>query len=77
MAGEGGAVGTYAASPITGLPEYSTQAEQRGTVQIIIQGDSINDEEYLERWAEKVSELVEKKDVRLVASSSRFADQLT
>jgi hypothetical protein len=77
--GGGGAVGTYPASPTTGLPTGYPQGggdEARGGVTIYIQGDSINDEEYLERWAEKISKMVEDRDVRLVSSSSKFAEKL-
>lgn len=79
-AGGGGAVGTYPASPTTGLPTGYPQGggdEARGGVTIYIQGDSINDEEYLERWAEKISKMVEDRDVRLVSSNSKFAERLT
>jgi hypothetical protein len=78
--GGAGAIGTYSASPSTGLPTgipAGGGGEQGRTVQIIINGDSINDEEYLERWAEKISDMVESKDVRLVATTSRFAEGLT
>jgi hypothetical protein len=74
----GGAVGTFPASPATGLPTSfgGDSDEERGQVIINIYGDSINDEEYLERWAEKISEMVEDKDVRLVTSHAKFAEQL-
>jgi hypothetical protein len=53
-----------------------TRGTERPSVTINIQGDSINDEEYLERWAEKISIMVQDRDVRLIASDSKFAEQL-
>jgi hypothetical protein len=62
-----------APEPLSGV-EAGDQVRQ---VNIYIQGDSINDEEYLERWAEKMSEMVEGSEIRLVASNSKFAEELT
>lgn len=82
----GGAVGTYPASPSTGLPTSRTPAPAPITqgpgqggpgVYIHIEGDSINDEAYLEQWAEKISKLVENRDVYLMASNSQYAESLS
>jgi hypothetical protein len=81
----GGAVGTYSASPTTGLPTSTASTPAPVTpgpgqgqpgVYIHIEGDSINDEEYLERWAERISDMVENRDVFLMASNSQVAEQL-
>ena len=69
----GASTGTYAASPITGTPEE----ERRGNLTIIIEGDFIGDEAYIEMLAEKISEAVEDRNVRLIASNSRYAEALT
>lgn len=75
--GGAGAVGTFPASPTTGLPtEFGGEEERRGQVIINIYGDSINDEEYLEKWAEKISELVEDKDIRFISSRAKVAEEL-
>lgn len=74
--GAGGAVGTYPASP-SGVPEIRGEGgEERATLTINVQGDFIGDEGYIEMLAEKISEAVEDRDVRLIASDSRFAERL-
>uniref|UniRef100_A0A6M3IKK2 Putative tail protein n=1 Tax=viral metagenome TaxID=1070528 RepID=A0A6M3IKK2_9ZZZZ len=74
--GGGGAVGTYSASPINGLPE-TNEADARGSLTIIIQGDVVGDDEYIDRMAEKISKAVEDRDVRFIASNAKYADALT
>jgi len=76
--GGGGAVGTYSASPTTGLPDYGYGApEKTGTLTINFQGDFIGDETYIENLVEKISDAVETRDVRLVATNSRYAEALS
>lgn len=81
--GGGGAVGTYSASPTTGLPTAypaaaeAGQGEQRSSLTINIEGDMIGDEGYVELLAEKISQAVESRDVRLVASNAQVAQSLS
>ena len=69
----GGPIGTYPASPTTGLPENipGGAEERRPTVTFILEGGVISDEEYIEDLMERMSELVEDKDVRLIATRSK------
>jgi len=75
MAGTGGGAGTVLTaqgeaqltSPAIGAPEE----EERGRVNIIIEGDILADELYIEMLAEKISEAVEGNEVRLIASETR------
>ena len=74
----GGSVGTYSADPYSGLPAFTSgeadkESNQR-TLTINIQGDFIGDEGYIEMLAEKISGAVEDRDVRLIATSSKFAE---
>ena len=50
--------------------------EKKGTLEINIIGDFIGDEAYIEMLAEKISEAVEDRDVFLVASEAKYADEL-
>ncbi|MEO5366069.1 MAG: tape measure protein [Magnetococcus sp. WYHC-3] len=69
----GGAMPTYSAAPNTGIPD---EQDQRTTLTINIEGDFIGDEAYIEMLAEKISEAVEDKNVRLVASDAKYAGGL-
>jgi hypothetical protein len=78
--GASAAPGGGAASAVVPAPEPVNVAESGGQapqINIYIEGDSINNEEYLERWAEKISEMVEGSEIRLVASNAKFAEGLT
>jgi len=61
-----GTVGTYPVSPATGLPEEPE--EIKPTTTIIVEGDFYGDEEFLDRLAERISEAVENREVRLISS---------
>lgn len=74
-AGGGGTITTPSAIEPTFQPATTVQNQKR-EVNIYIEGDSINDEEYLERWAEKISEMVEDSEIRLIASNSKYAEEL-
>ncbi len=69
----GGATGTFPVSPTTGLP---TNEPTGRSLTINIQGDMIGDESYLEMLARKISEAVEDRDIRLVASEAQTARAL-
>ena len=71
----GGAVGTYEASSATGLP-VSSQKEKGTVINVIIEGDMIGDDAYIDKLAERLTEGVEVRDVRLVASNANVADNL-
>jgi len=59
--GGGGAIGTYSASPATGLPtsvtDYDTmpEEEKRGTLTINIHGDILGDEGYIDMLVDKIN----------------------
>jgi len=79
--GGGGAIATGQV-PLAPVPYASPipageQAGQLPTLTINIQGDFIGDESYIEMLAEKISKAVEDRDVRLIASNSRFAEALS
>jgi hypothetical protein len=73
--GGGGAGGTtYPVSPATGLPE---PGETGGaTYNFYFEGETINDREWLERWAERFTEAVENNELRLVASEAKQAEKI-
>jgi hypothetical protein len=65
-------VGSGAASTVPGANlGLAEEDEERGRVNIYIEGDILADEYYLERLAEKISEAVEGNEVRLIASEVR------
>lgn len=79
----GGAVGTYPASPNTGLPTQQpglpqTQNESRGnTVQIIIEGNVIGSDEYVNgTLIPAIANAVNNNDVVLINSNSRNAREI-
>ena len=43
---------------------------------IIIHGDFIGDEAYIEMLAEKINEAVETRDVYLISSNAKFANEV-
>ncbi|MGR9045623.1 MAG: phage tail length tape measure family protein [Gammaproteobacteria bacterium] len=78
--GGGGAVGTYSANPDTGMPNLDPAIANdngRGTLTVIIEGNVIGNEEYAMDLATKISELVEDKNLVLVASESKTARKIT
>jgi hypothetical protein len=57
VSGVGGAVGTYPASPTTGLPVSTIgQTETKGAIHIHIEGDFIGDEAFVDRLVEKIND---------------------
>lgn len=79
--GAGGAI-IPASVPSAPVPYASPipaaeQAGGRPTFTVIIEGDFIGDESYIEMLMERMSEAVEGRDVRLIATSSKFAEALT
>ncbi|MCK9326037.1 MAG: tape measure protein [Bacteroidales bacterium] len=69
---------SYTSDLSTGLGATTTDAaETTGSLTINIQGDYIGDEGYVEMLAEKISEAVEDKNVRLVASNAQYAEALS
>lgn len=71
--------GTYSSPMVTtdvSSSAYSTASEEekRGTVNIYIEGNVIGDEDHIIDLAERLSEMVEDRDVRLVASNAKIAD---
>ena len=66
----GGSVGTYSASPTTGLPETE---EQTQTINVNIE-NFVDSEENRRNFAEWLNDFVEDKGGRLVASDARFAE---
>jgi len=75
--GGGASAGVPAVSPTTAMPVADVGApatslsESKPSTTIYIEGDFLNDKEALEKWAEKISELVEDHSVTLVSSVSR------
>ena len=68
----GGAIPVGTRPGETTLPEIpATGDDQRGQTTIIFEGDVLADEFYIEMLAEKLSGMVEDRDVRLVASDAR------
>lgn len=61
-------------APVVDL--YGRDTETRGSLIINIQGDMIGDEGYVEMLAEKISAAVEDRNVTLVASNARTAEQV-
>lgn len=58
----GGAVGTYPASPVTGLPVSTIgQTETKGAVHIHIEGDFIGDEAFVDRLVEKINDAADRE----------------
>jgi len=55
----------------------AAETEKTGTLIINVYGDYIGEEGYLEMLAEKMSEAVEDKNVRLVASNAQYAEALS
>jgi len=79
--GAGGAI-IPASVPSAPVPYASPipaaeQAGGRPTFTVIIEGDFIGDESYIEMLIEKFNDAVEDRDVRLIATSSKFAEALT
>jgi len=70
--GSGGgatSIGTYPVSPTTGLAEFPIEAEEeKPAYTIVVEGDFYGDEAFVSRLAEKISEGVENKSVRVVSS---------
>ena len=70
----GGGGGAIAATPTTPTPTPVTEtqfADSQPTYTFNIEGDVLADEGYIEKIAEKFSEAVEGREVRLVASEVR------
>uniref|UniRef100_A0A6M3MF07 Putative tail protein n=1 Tax=viral metagenome TaxID=1070528 RepID=A0A6M3MF07_9ZZZZ len=66
--GAGPAVGTYPVSPTTGIPEFPGEAEAKPSLTVVVQGDFYGEEEFVNRLAERLSEAVENRSVRVVSS---------
>ena len=60
--------GPGAASTVPGADLDRAEDEDRGRVNIYIEGDVLADELYIEMLAEKISEAVEGSEVHLIAS---------
>jgi len=74
----GGSVPTYSVSPISETPiieEPIETAEKKGIVNIYV-SEPLKDDYYIEYLAERLSEFVEDRDVRLIASSAQEAETL-
>lgn len=75
--GGGGAVGTYPASPATGLPEFETAetvGARRATLTINVEGDIIDSETFIDGLVEKIN-AAEDRDVFI--NQSATARELT
>ena len=76
--GGGGSIGTYSASPATGLPtsvtDYDTlpEEEKRGTLTINIHGDILGDEGYIDMLVDKIN-AADDRDVYINQSLSARA----
>jgi hypothetical protein len=68
--------GTYTSPVVTtaggGLTDVPVTGEQKGQVNIYLEGDLLADQYYIELLAEKLSEAVEDKEVRLISSKSKY-----
>lgn len=62
-----------AISPYPGIEE----PEERGALIIIIEGDVLTEDYYIDKLAEKISKAVEDRDVRLIATHAKYAEVLT
>lgn len=72
--GGGGAI-TSPSYPAYTPPSFGE--ENKGTFHIHIEGPVIGDESYIEMLAEKISEAVENRDVILVSSNAKYAENLS
>lgn len=69
MAGGGGAVGTYAASPVTGIPTGSTSAgKEEQKITLVFKGNSGGDAALMDFLIEKLNDSVEVRGARVVAT---------
>jgi hypothetical protein len=59
-----GSVGTYPASPTTGFPEIGQQEQQLGTT-IIIEGDVIGDDMFIDHLVERINEAGDERNVTI------------
>ena len=66
----GAAIGTYAASPVTGLAE-TEDIEERKSLTINVYGDILGDEGTIQMIADKLSNAVENYDIRLISSGTK------
>jgi len=73
--GEGGMPTAQIITPEGGL-EGRTTEEPRGQVIINIEGDFIGDEAYIEKLVEKITGAVEDKDIRLIATNTKYSEAL-
>lgn len=64
----GPAVGTYPASPTTGIPEFPGAEEAKPSLTVVVEGDFYGEEEFVNRLAERLNEAVENRSVRVVSS---------
>ena len=71
--GGGGGMPAYTTPTI---PELDTGEEEKGRLTIIIQGDFIGDEGYVDRLVEKINQAQEERNVTLIASESRYASEV-
>lgn len=78
----GGGMGVPVTSPTTApvfepyKPFDEKEEGKRGTLTIIIEGDVLAEDYYIDKLADKISQAVEDRDVRLIASSAKTAEQL-
>ena len=79
MGGAGGAGGipaTSATEPLTPTGLYVEEPEKRGALTIIIEGDILAEDYYIDKLADKINKAVEDRDVRLISTHSKYAEQL-
>ena len=78
--GGGGGVGISGggpAYPTPSIPELPTgEEEKKGSLTIVIQGDFIGDEAYVDGLVEKINKAQEERNVTLIASESRYASEV-
>ena len=68
MGGGGGAVGTYPASPVTGIPTLPAAEKEPTPITIIFKGNSAGDAGFLDYFIEKFNDSVEVRGARVVAT---------
>jgi hypothetical protein len=75
--GGGGAIGTYQASPTTGLPEidpaYKEESKEQGALYITVEGDFVSDDLWVDKLVDKVNDAAD-RDV--FVNNSRYAGSL-
>lgn len=65
-----------ASTPSVGSDEISNERESQASVQVIIQGNFVGDDENMERLIRNIREAVEDRDLVLINSDSRNAEDL-